>query len=69
VRQYPAAEPFRHWVAAVERRLRGDLVRIAAGAALPALGVEPTCTRCDMRGLCRRAEWGAESVAESVADE
>jgi ATP-dependent helicase/nuclease subunit B len=58
VRQYAAAEPFVRWVRLVEQRLLGDFERIAAGAGLPALGVDPTCSRCEMRGLCRRNEWG-----------
>jgi ATP-dependent helicase/nuclease subunit B len=43
-------------------RLRHDLQRIAAGAALPALGNEVVCDWCEMRGLCRRDFWqdGAE---------
>lgn len=35
----------------------GDLDRIAAGAALPALGEEPACTHCEARGLCRKDFW------------
>jgi ATP-dependent helicase/nuclease subunit B len=58
VKQYAASEPFVRWVRLVEQRLRDDLARIAAGAGLAALGVDPTCSRCEMRGLCRRNEWG-----------
>jgi ATP-dependent helicase/nuclease subunit B len=58
VRQIAAAEPFERWVVLVRQRLLGDLARIADGAGLDALGAEPTCSHCDMRGLCRRAEWG-----------
>jgi ATP-dependent helicase/nuclease subunit B len=58
VRQFAAAAPFVRWVGLVEQRLRGDLARIAAGAGLAAIGVEATCARCEMRGVCRRAEWG-----------
>ena len=60
VKQFAAAEPFDRWVALVRQRLLGDLARIAAGAGLEALGAEPTCSRCEMHGLCRRAEWGPE---------
>jgi len=60
VRQIPAAEPFGDWVNAVERRLRADLARILEGEGLPALGAEPVCSNCEMRGLCRRAEWSAD---------
>ena len=58
VRQFPAADPFPRWVRLVERRLCGDLARIAQGAPLAALGAEPTCSHCEMRGLCRKDEWG-----------
>jgi ATP-dependent helicase/nuclease subunit B len=58
VAQIAAAEPFERWVRRVHERLVDDLARVAAGAGLPALGVDPTCSRCEMRGLCRRNEWG-----------
>jgi len=58
VKQFAAAEPFDRWVVRVEQRLCDDLARVAAGISLPALGTEPTCSRCEMRGLCRRGEWG-----------
>jgi ATP-dependent helicase/nuclease subunit B len=58
IRQYAAAEPFDRWVRLVEQRLLEDLARIVSGAGLAALGVDPTCSRCEMRGLCRRNEWG-----------
>jgi ATP-dependent helicase/nuclease subunit B len=58
VRQFAAAEPFDRWVALVRDRLLVDLTRISQGAGLEALGAEPTCSHCEMRGLCRRAEWG-----------
>jgi len=35
----------------------GDLDRIAAGAALPALGEGPVCEHCEARGLCRKDFW------------
>jgi ATP-dependent helicase/nuclease subunit B len=60
VRRYPAAEPFARWVRLVEQRLCEDLTRVAAGTGLAALGVDPTCSRCEMRGLCRRNEWGQD---------
>jgi len=58
VRQFPAADPFPRWVRLVEQRLCGDLARVAQGAPLAALGAEPTCSHCEMRGLCRKDEWG-----------
>jgi ATP-dependent helicase/nuclease subunit B len=58
VKQFAAPAPFSRWVGLVERRLRGDLARIASGAGLAAIGMEATCSRCEMRGVCRRGEWG-----------
>ena len=37
----------------LEQRLVEHLERIAAGAALPANGVESICRRCELRSLCR----------------
>ena len=37
--------------------IAGDLDRIAAGAALPALGEGPVCEHCEARGLCRKDFW------------
>ncbi len=37
--------------------MAGDLDRIAAGAALPALGEGPVCEHCEARGLCRKDFW------------
>ncbi len=50
-------QPFGELVEQVAERLRGDLQRIAAGAPLPAIGVESVCRYCEMRGLCRRDHW------------
>ncbi len=50
-------QPFDALVERVERRLHDDIARIAAGAPLPALGVDAVCDRCEMRGLCRRDHW------------
>ncbi len=60
VKQFAAAEPFDRWVDRVRDRLIGDLARVAVGQGMDALGAEPTCSRCEMRGLCRRAEWSSE---------
>lgn len=38
--------------------LGGELQRLRAGAALPALGEGAACDFCDVRGLCRRDQWG-----------
>jgi ATP-dependent helicase/nuclease subunit B len=36
-----------------------DMARIAAGAALPALGEGAACDYCVARGLCRKDFWAA----------
>ena len=41
------------------QRALGDLDRIAAGAAMPALGEGAVCDFCAARGLCRKDHWGA----------
>ena len=51
------AEPYEQWIDALEQRLSEDLQRIAAGAPLPAVGVDSTCQYCDVRGLCRKGVW------------
>jgi ATP-dependent helicase/nuclease subunit B len=53
----PREQPFDAVVARFAERLATDLQRIVDGASLPALGVEPTCNWCQMRGLCRRDYW------------
>lgn len=55
-------QDFRSLVDAVDVRLRADLVRIAAGAPLPAHGVESDCRHCDMRGVCRRGTWAEDAT-------
>jgi len=60
VRQVRVAVPFERWVRLVELRLCSDLARIAQGEPLAALGAEPTCSYCEMRGLCRRDEWAED---------
>jgi ATP-dependent helicase/nuclease subunit B len=37
--------------------LAADLAQLRAGTGLPALGEEPVCGHCEMRGLCRRDHW------------
>lgn len=39
---------------ALQQGLQDELARIAAGAALPALGEGPVCEHCAARGLCRK---------------
>jgi ATP-dependent helicase/nuclease subunit B len=42
---------------AVRVRLGKLFDALAAGARLPAQGVEETCEYCEARGLCRRNHW------------
>ncbi len=44
-------------VDAIARRLPELLEAIAAGAALPASGVDCVCAHCEARGLCRKGMW------------
>jgi ATP-dependent helicase/nuclease subunit B len=50
--------------AALVEGIGHDLARLAAGAAMPALGEGQACEFCDARGLCRRDDWPA--VAEPL---
>ncbi len=43
---------------AICRRLPALLEAIAAGAALPATGIDSVCQHCEARGLCRKGMWG-----------
>jgi ATP-dependent helicase/nuclease subunit B len=38
-------------------RLLSVFEQMRAGATMPAHGVEEACAYCEMRGLCRKAEW------------
>jgi ATP-dependent helicase/nuclease subunit B len=44
-------------VDAISRRLPELLEAIAAGAALPATGIDAVCRHCEARGLCRKGMW------------
>jgi len=44
-------------VDAIGRRLPELLEAIAAGAALPASGIDAVCQFCEARGLCRKGMW------------
>lgn len=51
-------------VDAISRRLPELLEAIAAGASLPASGIDAACQYCEARGLCRKGMWDAtETVA------
>jgi len=42
-------------------RLQALFAQMRAGATLPAHGVDEACMYCEMRGLCRKAEWGVNN--------
>ncbi|MBI3431647.1 MAG: PD-(D/E)XK nuclease family protein [Hydrogenophilales bacterium] len=46
-------------VDAISRRLPQLLEALAAGAALPAAGIDRVCQHCEARGLCRKGMWHA----------
>ena len=46
---------------ALVQGVQDDLQRIAAGAALPALGTGSACDYCAARGLCRKDFWANEA--------
>jgi ATP-dependent helicase/nuclease subunit B len=43
--------------AALLHGIEDDMARIAAGAALPALGEGAACDYCAARGMCRKDFW------------
>lgn len=52
-----AAEHFIEWQDRLESQIVGSLQAIAAGAPLPAAGIERICIHCEVRGLCRKGTW------------
>jgi len=50
-------------VAAISLRLPELLEAIAAGAALPAAGIDAVCRYCEARGLCRKGMWSESDEA------
>lgn len=51
------AANFDDWQAQLETRIVATLRAIAAGAPMPATGVQQVCAWCEMRGLCRKGTW------------
>jgi len=49
-------------VEAIVRRLPELLEAIAAGAPLPASGIDAVCKYCEARGLCRKGMWNAKET-------
>jgi ATP-dependent helicase/nuclease subunit B len=43
--------------AALLEGLADDLAQLRAGTGLAALGEDPVCSHCEVRGLCRRDHW------------
>jgi ATP-dependent helicase/nuclease subunit B len=62
-----APQPLAEHAAALQARLAGDLGRIAAGAPLPANGVEAVCRRCEFRSLCRHGFTAPEAATAGGA--
>ncbi len=60
IKEVAPEQSFEPLTEAVLTRLQRDLQRIADGAPLPAMGAEPVCAVCEMRGLCRRDYWEGE---------
>jgi ATP-dependent helicase/nuclease subunit B len=54
---------------AICRRLPELLAAMAAGAALPAGGVDGVCQHCEARGLCRKGMWEEAAAAPAAAGE
>ncbi|WP_296885471.1 PD-(D/E)XK nuclease family protein [Thiobacillus sp.] len=52
---------------AICRRLPALLAAMAAGAALPAGGVDGMCQHCEARGLCRKGMWEEAAAAPAAA--
>ncbi len=50
-------------VDAISRRLPELLEAIAAGASLPASGIDAVCGYCEARGLCRKGMWNESEEA------
>jgi ATP-dependent helicase/nuclease subunit B len=46
-----------HSAEVLVRELGGEIMRLRAGAPMPALGEGEVCETCEMRGLCRRDHW------------
>jgi ATP-dependent helicase/nuclease subunit B len=50
-------EQVMHSAEVLVRELGGEIMRLRAGAPMPALGEGEVCETCEMRGLCRRDHW------------
>ena len=55
-------------VDAIVRRLPDLLEAIAAGAALPASGIDSVCAHCEARGVCRKGMWSEPGCDNRLID-
>ncbi len=55
-------------VDAIARRLPELLEAIAAGAALPASGIDSVCAYCEARGVCRKGMWSEPGCDNRLID-
>lgn len=55
-------------VDAIARRLPELLEAIAAGAALPASGIDSVCAHCEARGVCRKGMWSEPGCDNRLID-
>ena len=51
------AQEIRHLSQATMARLKEMFAMLREGATMPANGIDAVCEYCEMRGLCRKAEW------------
>lgn len=51
------APRYEEWQRVLESRVVGTVRAIAAGAPLPASGINDVCQYCEVRGLCRKGAW------------
>ena len=52
-----AAPDYADWQEQLRQQIADTMQAIAAGAALPASGIETVCQYCAVRGLCRKGAW------------
>ena len=51
------APNYAQWQQHLQRQIAVAMDAVAAGAALPASGIETVCQYCEVRGLCRKGAW------------
>ena len=55
--EHVAAADYAGWQDQLRQQIAANMQAIAAGAALPASGIETVCQYCAVRGLCRKGAW------------